>query len=393
MLFNKKTFILILFQTGLFGALFAETNWSVYNTDNSLIGSNQINCLAINENKLWVGTSYGLFSFENESWENYSEALPNQNVKCISFDEAGKMFVGTLSGLAIYDGVDWEVYTDQNSILSNQVNDVAFVLDQTYIATIDGLFKLGDELSLVLDSSSLEASFLNARTLYSFGDSLIIGTINGGLGYFYNDSVVWHNTITSQITDNSILGIGVDQNKNVWLGAPYAGLTAHLESGSWLNYNTISNDSWPSNSLNTILMDDDNFMFVGSNGAGFFRFYINSGIPNTTIYNTSNSGLPNDNVLSIAKENAGIYWIGTENGLVRWDHSVEVAPYSTPTFYFNNSVSDQLIISENSNVEIYNLNGQLVCFENNKKNIGLSYLASGMYILRLNGENHRIIKE
>ncbi len=393
MLFNKKTFILILFQTGLFGALFAETNWTVYNTDNSLIGSNQINCLTINENKLWVGTSYGLFSFENESWENYSEALPNQNVKCISFDEAGKMFVGTLSGLAIYDGVDWEVYTDQNSILSNQVNDVAFVLDQTYIATIDGLFKLGDELSLVLDSSSLEASFLNARTLYSFGDSLIIGTINGGLGYLYSDSVVWHNTITSPITDNSILGIGVDQNKNVWLGAPYAGLTAHLESGSWLNYNTISNDSWPSNSLNTILMDDDNFMFVGSNGAGFFRFYINSGIPNTTIYNTSNSGLPNDNVLSIAKENAGIYWIGTENGLVRWDHSVEVAPYSTPTFYFNNSVSDQLIISENSNVEIYNLNGQLVCSENNKKNIGLSYLASGMYILRLNGENHRIIKE
>ena len=140
-------------------------------------------------------------------------------------------------------------------------------------------------------------------------------------------------------------------------------------------------------------MDDDNFMFVGSNGAGFFRFYINSGIPNTTIYNTSNSGLPNDNVLSIAKENAGIYWIGTENGLVKWDHSVEVASYSTPTFYFNNPVSDQLIISENSNVEIYNLNGQLVCSENNKKNIRLSYLVSGMYILRLDGENHRIIKE
>jgi ligand-binding sensor domain-containing protein len=393
LLFNKKTYLLILFQTGLCGALFAQMNWTIYNTENSPLVDNQINCLKINDDKLWVGTNWGLYSYQNDVWEDYSNILPNPKVKCISFNETGDMYVGTISGMVVYSDGTWETYNTSNSILSNQVNDVAFHLNKTYIATIDGLFKIDEEISLVLDTSSLETTFVNVRSLATVGDSLIVGTVNGGLGYLYNDTMIWHNTSNSPINDNTSIDVAVGQNNNVWLAAPYGGLISHLNSGAWINYNTLSIQAWPSNSLNTILIDETNFMFVGSNGAGFFRFYYNSGIPSTNVYNTSNSGLPSNNVLCLLKESENNYWIGTESGLAKWNNSVGINNSNISRFSFNNYVVDKLILSEKRAVNIYSLSGQAVASSTDKKVVDLSHLSSGMYILQTNEEAFRIIKK
>jgi len=42
------------------------------------------------------------------------------------------------------------------------------------------------------------------------------------------------------------------------------------------------------------------------------------------IYNTANSPLPHDNVLSLAVTEDGIKWIGTQSGLARYDGTVSI---------------------------------------------------------------------
>jgi ligand-binding sensor domain-containing protein len=294
--------------------------------------------------------------------------------------------VGTLSGLSIKEEEGWTTYNNQNSILNNQINDIVFNQEnEAYIATIDGLFKYDGNFSLVLDSSSLENSFVNIRSLAFKGDSLVVGTLNGGLGYLYNDSMIWHNTSNSGLNDNSSIDLSIDNNENVWIAAPYGGLVSHLSNDSWLIYNSVENNQWPSNSLSALLFDDNQFLFVGSNGAGFFRFYYNNGIPNTEKYNSANSPLPSNYVLCLAKDESD-YWIGTEQGLVRWGTSVSVSEQEKNDFIKENNT---LIFSENYNIDLYSVTGQRVYSQNTSK-VDLSSFKVGVYIVVYNSTIRKI---
>lgn len=374
-------------QTGPLGALFGQISWSVYNTDNTIMVENQINCLLVDENQgLWVGTNWGLYLKNGGVWQEFTSNLPNPQVRSLSLDNSGNLWVGTLSGLSIKEGNEWTTYNNQNSIISNQINDVVFNNDNhAYIATISGLFKYDSELSLVLDTSSLENSFVNVRALAFKGDSLVIGTVNGGLGYLYNNSMIWHNTSNSGINDNTATGLTIDNNQNVWLAAPYGGLVAHLNTDNWLIYNTSENNQWPSNSLTALLFDEEQFLFVGSNGAGFFRFYYNNGIPTTEIYNSQNTLLPSDYVLCLAKDESD-YWIGTEQGLVRWGSSVSISESEINDFTKENNT---LLFSENLHVELYSITGQCVYSQKSSK-VDLNPYKKGVYILVYNSKKTKI---
>ncbi len=379
---------MILLQTGPLGALFGQMTWSVYNIDNTIMIENQINCLLVDEDKgLWVGTNWGLYLKNGGEWQEFTDELPNPQVRSLSLDDNGNLWVGTLSGLSIKEGDSWTTYNNLNSILNNQINDVVFDRNnQAYIATINGLFKYDTDFSLVLDNSSLDSSFINVRSLAFRGDSLVVGTVNGGLGYLYNDSMIWHNTSNSGINDNSAIDVAIDSNQNVWLAAPFGGLVSHLSNDSWLIYNTVESNQWPSNSLTSLLFDDDQFLFVGSNGAGFFRFYFDNGIPNTEKYNNNNSPLPSDYVLCLAKDNTD-YWIGTEQGLVRWGTSVSISELEKNAFIKENNT---LTFSDNHNIDLYSITGQRVYSQNTAK-VDLNSFKSGVYIVVYNFISKKII--
>src|SRR4030067_765087 len=66
----------------------------------------------------------------------------------------------------------------------------------------------------------------------------------------------------------------------------------------------------------TALVDDGDFLWVGSYG-GLAKLNKNTG--DMTRYNTANSGLPDNMISSIAKDVNGDLWIGTDNGLARFN--------------------------------------------------------------------------
>ena len=387
--FNKTILIWIVFQLGPLGALFAQGNWQSFTTENTILVDNQINDILIVDGVKWVGTNWGLYTYDNTSWIDYTDVLPHPLVNSISIDKEGNIYVCTLSGIAIYNGISWETITSQNSIITSHVNEVVFDDDNTaYIGTIDGLFKMNnDDISIVLDSSSLEPSFINVRCLTFKGDSLCIGTVNGGLGYLYNDSISWYNA-NNGLIDNTSTDIVVD-DENIWITAPYGGLISHLLDGNFLIFNSGFFNDWPSNSLNSIYKDDDLF-YIGSSGGGFFSFSYEFGVQNTNTFNTENSGLINDYVLCIEKDEFG-YWIGTEGGLVYWTDMLSVnEPYQVnkPTF---NIFNNRLTFPFKGDITVYSLDGKRVFSAYNESSVNLSFLNRGSYISEFNNSRSVLI--
>ena len=165
MFFNNIILIWIILQLGPLGALFAQGNWQNFTTENTIRVDNQINDILIVNGVKWIGTNWGLYTYDNASWVDYTNELPHPLVNSISIDNEGNLYICTLGGIAIYNGISWEAITSQNSIITSHVNEVVFDDNNTaYIGTIDGLFKIDNgDISIVLDSSSLEPSFINIR--------------------------------------------------------------------------------------------------------------------------------------------------------------------------------------------------------------------------------------
>ena len=381
----------MLIQLGAFQPLFGQVTWEVFDNNNSPIVENQINSLLVDSTRgLWVGTNWGLYLKNTSGWQEYTSYLNNPQVRSLSLDNEGNVWVGTLDGFSVFENNQWTSYNSNKEISIGQVNDITFDNNNVaYIATIDGLLSFDNEIELLLDSSALENSFINVKSLIFSGDSLVIGTINGGIAYYYNNEINWYTTSNSGLIDNSAYDLVVDDNNNLWIAAPYGGLLAHLQSQTWISYNTGGDNNWPSNSLTSLLLDNENFMFVGSNGNGFFRFYIdNNGIANTTIYNTESSPIPSNHVLCIAKD-PNNYWIGTELGLVRWSTSVGL-DNNNQQLSFQQSKAE-IILSETTEVNIYSVSGKLL-YKSNTSVVNINNFKRSLYLLKFGNSTKSYLK-
>ena len=85
---------------------------------------------------------------------------------------------------------------------------------------------------------------------------------------------------------------------------------------TWSTYNT-SNSGLPNNSVPSIAIDGSGDKWFGTFGGGVSKF---DGDTTWTTYNTSNSGLADNSVLAIAIDGSGNKWIGTLGGGVSKFH-------------------------------------------------------------------------
>jgi len=157
------------------------------------------------------------------------------------------------------------------------------------------------------------------------------------------------------------------------------------------------------------IVEDNSFLWIGTNG-GLVKLDKNT--ENLTFYNTSNSGLPNNYVYSIAIDVQGNKWIGTwgsglsvfnetgvelsikENQPIR--NNINIFPNPTSDYFNIESLSKMNIIA----VEIMNIQGRLIenrVINKTKQTIDISNLPSGVYILKIQTEKgfetKKIIKQ
>lgn len=163
---------------------------------------------------VWVGTNLGLSRFDGIEWKSYRKSnsdLPSEYINCIMPDSDGNIYFGTELGIAIFDSPKWK-----------SVSSVEF------------------------PSPVIEHMFLDEY------DDIWLAT-GGGLAKYHNDSVVETFTISnSDIPDDFVKQIELDSCGYFWLATAHG--VSRFDRHNFVNYNATGHNL-PDNYINSIAVE------------------------------------------------------------------------------------------------------------------------------------------
>jgi streptogramin lyase len=253
---------------------------------------------------------------QNSNWSSINAGnsdLPNETIKCITFDTAGTMWVGTyMGGLAVRENNNWTIYNTSNSGLPhNYINTIA--IDQQnvkWIGTDGGGLARFDGTSWEIYKTSNSGLPSNVvMSVFCDDDGIVwIGTYFGGLARFDGENWKVFNDENSPLLSNKVVVINKDKRGNLWFGTQGGGV-ASFDGANWIVYNE-RNSKLPSDYIYSIDIDNENNKWIGTGGGGVAVFNDIFWIS----YNFENSDLTDDNIRPIYIDVNQDKWIGTYIG-------------------------------------------------------------------------------
>ncbi len=282
---------------------YENNNWSLFNTGNSPLPSNQVQKIVVDEqHNKWICTNDGLVKLNNNNWILYNSSnsgLPDNDVVSVAFENNSVVWIGLKNaGVARFDGAVWEVYNHSNSPLrTNNINAVSIAPDGTkWFATkgggitkfyADTLWKTYDVYNSAPRGTGEPGGsgwwgFPNNNTqciAYDMNNTIWIGIgigtgplagNDGGSSYF-KGPVYWKTYF--RIPSKNVMNIIRDHNNILWFANAEGGLTKY--NGAWLTY-TASNSNIESNRIYDIAEDDSGNLWLASYGSGLIKYKGNN---------------------------------------------------------------------------------------------------------------------
>jgi len=244
--------------------------------------SNKILALETSPNKtLWIGTERGAYFLQNEKFRRIEETK--------DFAITSILFAESIF-LASGDGVIFKMRENA-----------------------DGLFqveKMPDQTLLGSDGQPLKIT-----SLAQAGDKIIVGTRSRSI-------LVIENTRTFEIFTRSrpffVNALAQDKQGGLWLGAD----AGKGESGLFLLEDFTRSQKIGAGLGNVLAIEADagGGVWVGTQSEGLFYFRGGEQLEHFTFENTA-GGLRSDTIYAIFVDREGVFWIGTNRGVSRFDAS------------------------------------------------------------------------
>ncbi len=358
------------------------------NSENSISGKVVKTIYEDNYGLLWIGTNNGLnlFNRNRQTFTSYQHSynipssVSNNSIQVILEDRYGSLWIGTEYGLNLFDR-DSKTFTvylnspgNSSSISNNSITNMCEDSQGTiWIGTNDGLnsFNRNENTFNNYKLDPYNPNSLNANritALYSDNENnLWIGTINGLNKINFRKQVF--NYYTGILLDNTISGIA-SLDKNTLLLETRTGIIQYnIENDEVENnwYDILTQQAKANLVKSMFSIGTDGSLWIGTDESGLLKF--NSATGELLTFNSDNSELPSNRILSIRVDHKGIVWIGTTNGFCSFD---------TVTEEFN--LYPDLVI--NGNVELI--------YETSDKRLWL-VTQTALYILDNNGAKADIL--
>ncbi len=317
--------------------------WTVYNTDNSGLPFNYIGDIESDDSGgLWIvgGTA--------ESAAGLAYRSVNGEWTVDTKDNSGLLYnyVCTLEsdgngGLWMNTAEEWWGY-DQN-LTHRSVN--------------------GEWTVYTKDNWGLPNDYFQTTTfLHDDKGGLWIGTERGGLVYrsVSSEWTVYDEDYSSfpDLPSNDINAIEIDSNGELWIGT-YDGLANRSVSGEWTVY-TKYNSELPDNSVNVLESDSNGGMWIGTyvhsiggSDGPYTGLSYRSVSGEWVLYNTDNSGLPNNIILDLENDGSGGLWIGTTAGLANRNVNGEWTVYTADNSVLPSNRIRNLLRDDSGGLWIY----------------------------------------
>jgi ligand-binding sensor domain-containing protein len=313
----------------------SPTNNSANNTTNNTTNNSNSNindtcwvnyekiiakCVEVDKNDVkWFAGTGGLYSFENEKWNNFQTSLNLFNRLVINpFNLEKNMFYwGGLGGLNCFNGKTWNY---QDSTNNERLNIFSAEYDNSgnlWIAHQHQDWKRSTYL-FIYNNSLVEIDLssyvgLSGSTFIKCNNNILwIGSYNGLLKFDITQNKVTetYNQTNSTICSNQIIDMAFDNNGKIWVASAQGGIS-NFDGKNWINFNSINSDLL-NNLTTSIAVDKYNNIWIGTI-SGLSKYNGNT----WTNYTQSNSKILDNNVLDILIDKQDQKWIVTNNGISR----------------------------------------------------------------------------
>lgn len=251
---------------------------------------------------LWFGTSGGGVSkFYGQQFVHYGrgQGVPAGAVYSVMEDSNGKIWLGASDeGIASYDGDKFTVFGADSGFRKVKVKEI------------------------------FEDKACN----------LWLGTEGSGLARFDGDTFLFYDNF-SGLSGNWIRDVIEDEDGNILVATAGGGITKmtpNKKSQRGYNFDYyVTGNGLPESRINCLLLGRNNTVWFGTASKGF-GYIVGDSIKSIT----SEDGLINDGVRSMAKTGSQTIWVGTANGISRYNPSSDTAKFTNYTtkdgLYSNN---------------------------------------------------------
>ena len=353
------------------------------------------------DGNLWIGTEQGLLQYDPKADEIYhytKGAAPGVKglpvINCISRDRTGVLWTGTLNGLnkllpaqkkfmhitaahdpGLYNDFVLGLYAENNRLLRvhyifsvKHFSRISFANDPRAVH----YSKESYPASQYLDETLIDQSrCANKAAIQAF---IAYATKNKNINIFLNPRLIADSAANIWFADFASFNCFVRDDKGhysqrsikqftgeiydmqlhgdcIWLATANEGLVCYyITDQQFRQYHADSSakHSLPSNEVLCFLMQPDNNIWIGTKGGGLY--YFDSKSQQFTCYSTA-QGLCNNTIYCMVKDEQGMLWLGTSNGLSKFD--------PVQKKFRNYFRSDGLVNSEFNRYSAIRLNGYL----------------------------------
>jgi hypothetical protein len=252
----------------------------------------------------------------------------------MAIDSNGTKWFGSNIGVANFDNYKWKSFENQNDTLlpDTVINSIAADHhNNIWIASNGkGLYKYDGTSWSVFRSynSNIRHNFLTG-TAVDTSNQLWVGTSSNGISVL--DSNNWSShTKASGMAENVVNCITVNEQNHKWIGLENKGVNVY-DGSSWINYNT-ANSLMGSNKVLSIAFDTSGASWIISNQSGVTSFDGS----NWQQY-TMTHGLVSNNTSSVAVDKYNNKWVGTASGVSMFD-GLQWTSYTTSDGLFDDNV-------------------------------------------------------
>lgn len=309
--------------------------------------------LLITTNIVYV-SAYNNINFKNITSE---DGLSQGTVETIIQDDQGYIWLGTNDGLCRYNGYEFKIYKHdeelENSITNNYIVDIKQDnLGNIWVGTANGLSKIDTKTDLITNYNMNDEE--KSLSHYNIGDILItksgdvlVGT-SDGLNIYNEKKDEFYRIFNkdSDLSSQFIRSLAEDENQNIWVATNNGIDKIDIKN----NKNIISFKTGhgkfdiSENDIYVVRYDPKGYIWAGALKEGLNRIDINTNeVKQYKNDYRDEKSLPGNYVKDILRDSSGNLWVGTDNGLAKYNEQTEnFATYKNKIYDKTSLVNDEV---------------------------------------------------
>ncbi len=286
------------------------------------------------DGSIWVGAnSDGIAKISDNGPPvifNTKNGLPSTDIRCLFSGSYGTLWIGTGKGLVKYQNGSFTTLAVSDGLVDNTVTTLAEDSDNSiWIGTRYGIsvYK-NNQFKTYTISNGLSSNEIK-KIIRKNDGGMLIATGTAGLQIFLNEKF-YRLTKLNGLTSDLLTTVFSDNNFNIWTGTASNGMNVLKKQsettistslsasgfidkkGPFVNYKLVKM-TLPDNQVNSVLFSKEGYLWVGTKN-GLQRFDGEQFIKFENFGLTGSDENGNENISDLFEDHSGKLWIGTSGG-------------------------------------------------------------------------------